>query len=213
MKTSDVVAMLSMGAATGMGAAPSSRFVVAIGWGALGATLLMAIMLGVRHDLADAVWQPMFWVKLGYVLALAGGSLFALSRLGRPGASLAGIGVGLAAPVLTMWAIAALTLAGADTVERAALVFGRTWTSCPLLIATLSVPTFVAMAWATKGLAPTRLRLCGAAMGLAAGALAAVVYSLHCPEMTAPFVGLWYLAGVLVPAALGLLSGPRLLRW
>ena len=58
----------------------------------------------------------------------------------------------------------------------------------PGLIATLSVPTFAAMAWATKGFAPTRLRLAGAAMGLASGGVAAAVYSLHCPEMAAPFL-------------------------
>ena len=213
MKTDEVIAMLSTGAATGIGPAPTWRFVVAIGWGALGAMLLMAIMLGVRHDLADAVWRPMFWTKLGYVLSLAVASLLALARLARPGASLAGIGVALGAPVLAMWVIAALILAGADSTERTALVFGKTWRSCPLLIATLSVPAFVALAWATKGLAPTRLRLCGAAVGLASGALAAVVYSLHCPEMAAPFLALWYVAGLLVPATLGMLLGPRLLRW
>jgi hypothetical protein len=109
--------------------------------------------------------------------------------------------------------LAALALTDANAAERTALVFGKTWRSCPLLIATLSVPTFVAMAWATKELAPTRLRLCGAAMGLASGGLAAVVYSLHCSEMSAPFIALWYLAGLLVPGAVGMLSGPRLLRW
>ncbi len=49
--------------------------------------------------------------------------------------------------------------------------------------------------------------------GLLAGACAALVYSLHCPEMGAPFLGSWYLAGLLIPTALGMLAGPRLLRW
>ena len=173
----------------------------------------MAILLGVRHDLADAVSRPMFWVKLGYVLSLAAAGLFALSRLSRPGARLAGVRLSLAAPVLLMWLIAAIEVTAADPAELNDLVFGRTWASCPVLIATLSVPIFAAMAWATKGFAPTRLRLAGAAMGLASGGVAAVVYSLHCPEMAAPFLGLWYLAGLLVPATLGVLSGPLLLRW
>lgn len=82
-------------------------------------------------------------------------------------------------------------------------LFGRTWTSCPLLIATLSVPTFIAMSWAMRGLAPTRPRLAGAAMGLASGGIGAVVYSLHCPEMGAPFLGSWYLVGLLIPTADG----------
>lgn len=50
-------------------------------------------------------------------------------------------------------------------------------------------------------------------MGLASGGIGAVVYSLHCPEMGAPFLGSWYLAGLLIPTAMGMLLGPRLLRW
>lgn len=61
--------------------------------------------------------------------------------------------------------------------------------------------------------APTRLRLAGAAAGLAAGAVGAPVYCLHCPELSAVFVGFWYLLGMLIPAALGALLGPRVLAW
>jgi len=39
------------------------------------------------------------------------------------------------------------------------------------------------------------------------------MYSLHCPEMEAPFIGFWYLLGMLIPTAVGALLGPRLLRW
>ena len=64
-----------------------------------------------------------------------------------------------------------------------------------------------------EGLAPTRLRLAGAAAGLLSGAVGALVYSLHCPELAAPFLGFWYLLGMLIPTAAGALLGPRLLRW
>ena len=97
--------------------------------------------------------------------------------------------------------------------EHRVAAIGSTWTSCPLLIALLSVPTFAAMTSATKGLAPTRLRLTGAAIGLASGGIAAAAYSLHCEEMAAPFLGSWYVAGLLIPAVLGLIARPRLLRW
>lgn len=64
-----------------------------------------------------------------------------------------------------------------------------------------------------RGLAPTRLRLAGAAAGFAAGSLGALVYSLHCPELAAPFLAIWYLLGMLIPTAIGAWLGPRLLRW
>jgi hypothetical protein len=62
-------------------------------------------------------------------------------------------------------------------------------------------------------MAPTRLRLAGAAGGLAAGAAGALVYTLHCPELAAPFLASWYVLGMLIPTAAGALLGPRLLRW
>jgi hypothetical protein len=39
------------------------------------------------------------------------------------------------------------------------------------------------------------------------------VYTLHCPEMTAPFLGIWYVLGMLIPTAVGAELGPSLLRW
>jgi hypothetical protein len=77
----------------------------------------------------------------------------------------------------------------------------------------LSAPVFAGVLWAMKGLAPTRLRLAGVAAGLLSGAVGALVYSLHCPELAAPFLGFWYLLGTLIPTAVGALLGPRLLRW
>ena len=213
MKTDDLVTLLATGIDGVEPDAMTRRYATALGWGAFGSTLLMAILLGVRDDLGHAALQPMFWAKLGYVISLAAASLFVLSRLSRPGLSMAGLAPTLAVPLILIWALAAIALIGANTTERESMVFGRTWNSCPFLIATLSVPVFVAITWAMKGLAPTRLGLAGGAVGLASGAIGAIVYSLHCREMGAPFLATWYLLGVLIPAVIGTLLGPRLLRW
>jgi RNA polymerase sigma-70 factor (ECF subfamily) len=53
----------------------------------------------------------------------------------------------------------------------------------------------------------------GAVAGLLSGAVGALIYCLHCPELAAPFIGFWYLLGILIPTAAGALFGPRLLRW
>jgi hypothetical protein len=170
-------------------------------------------LLGVRDDLGQAALQPMFWAKLGYVISLAMASLFVLSRLSRPGSSTVGLAPALGAPLILIWAFAVIALIGTNATERDSMLFGSTWNSCPFLIATLSVPVFVAITWAMKGLAPTRLGLAGGAVGLTSGAIGAIIYSLHCREMGAPFLATWYLLGVLIPTAIGALLGPRLLRW
>jgi hypothetical protein len=112
-----------------------------------------------------------------------------------------------------MWALAALTLLAAPPPARAYLIFGQTARVCPFLIAMIATPLFVALVWALRGLAPTRLRLTGAAAGFAAGSIGALAYSLHCPELAAPFIGTWYLLGITISATLGAWAGPQLLRW
>jgi hypothetical protein len=57
------------------------------------------------------------------------------------------------------------------------------------------------------------LAFAGAAAGLLAGALGATVYTLHCPEMAAPFIGTWYVLGMLVPTFVGAVLGRFVLRW
>lgn len=213
MRTDDLVTMLSTGAVAVEPNAAARRFGGAFGWGVLGAGLLMAMFLGVRADLAAVALLPMFWVKLAFVACLAAASLLAVLRLSRPGLRLGWVPGALAAPVLAMWVLAGSSLMRADPARRVQLFFGETWTSCPLLVAMLSAPAFVAVLWAMRGLAPTRLRLAGSASGLVSGATGALVYSLHCPELEAPFLGFWYLVGMLIPTAVGALLGPRLLRW
>src|SRR5690606_22168149 len=88
MKTDDLVTMLATGAGAFEPSAANRRFALAVGWGALGAALLMAVLLGARDDLAQASGLPMFWVKFAFVAALTAASVVAALRLSRPGASL-----------------------------------------------------------------------------------------------------------------------------
>jgi hypothetical protein len=213
MKTDDLVTMLAAGAGAVEPGATARRYATALGWGAFGATLLMAIVLGVRPDLAEAVRLPMFWMKLAFPACLAAAALYAAARLSRPGVPLGRVPGALAAPVVAMWLLAAYALMNAAAGESEALIFGSTWDVCPLLVALLSLPVFAAAIWAMKGLAPTRLAAAGAAAGLLAGAVGALIYALHCPEMGAPFLAIWYLLGMLIPTAAGALIGPSLLRW
>jgi hypothetical protein len=213
MKTDELVTMLATHAGAVEANATARRYATALGWGAFGATLLMAILLGVRPDIESASRLPMFWLKLVFPASVAVGSLFAVSRLSRPGARLGWVPGALAAPLLAMWLLAAYVLLAAPLPERAALVMGSTWRYCLSDVPKLSLPVLVATLWAMRSLAPTRLTLAGAAAGLLSGAIGALVYALHCPEMEAPFLGVWYMAGMLIPAATGALLGPLVLRW
>jgi hypothetical protein len=112
-----------------------------------------------------------------------------------------------------MWLLAVIALVGTDRTGWPELVLGQTAAVCPFLITLLATPVFLGGIWALRGLAPTRLRLAGASMGLLAGAAGATVYAIHCPELAAPFLGTWYVIGIAIPTVLGSLLGPRVLRW
>lgn len=213
MKTSDLISMLASGATSVEPHAVRRRYALALGWGAFGTLLLMAIWLGVRRDIAVAAFLPMFWVKIVFPAALLAGALVATLRLSRPGVRLGYTTVAIAGAVLAMWLLAAVVLLTAAPDARNYLLFGVSWNICPFYIATLSVPTLVASLWAMHGLAPTRPSLAGAASGLLAGAVGALAYALYCPEMAAPFIAIWYLLGMLIPAVAGAIGGFWLLRW
>lgn len=213
MKTDDLVAMLARNAEPVAARAGRRRRFVVAGAALLASFVLMAVTLGLRPDLAQATADPMFWMKLGYAAALALAALIVAWRLFVPGRKLAAAPLGIAAPLLLMSALAVAALIGAEAGARLPMLLGSTWKSCPTNIALLSIPAVALLMWFARDFAPTRPALAGAAVGFTGGAIAALVYSLHCPEMAAPFVAVWYLLGMLIPAAVGAVLGRRLLRW
>ena len=118
-----------------------------------------------------------------------------------------------AVPLIAMALLALLVWLDAAPAERPDMIYGKTWKSCSRSIAIVAMPVFAGVLWAMKGLAPTRLVLADASAGLLAGAVGTVVYALHCQEMAAPFVFVWYGAGMLLCAAIGAALGPKVLRW
>lgn len=213
MKTEELIGMLAARAEPVAPHALEQRFALASLMGLLAAAALMAVLFGVRSDLALAVQLPMFWLKLGFAAALAAAAVLALLRLSRPGMRTGRALALVALPPLVLWSLAGVVLSGATPQERVGMVMGETWRSCAADIALLSLPVFGAIVWGLRRAAPTRLRLTGACAGLLAGALATLAYSLHCGEMRVPFLAVWYVLGIAVPGAVGALLGPRLLRW
>lgn len=189
------------------------RVSVGIAAGGLLAMILVTATLGVRPDLRVAMHGFSFWMKWTYTISLGLGAIYAITRLARPTpVSLQGLWL-LTAPVLVLAGIGVGELARTPSSEWLAMWLGRSWTSCPWLVLTLSAPIFVGLLWSFRKLAPSRLHAAGAIAGLGAGAWAATIYCLHCPEVSAIFVLTWYSLGMLLAAAIGALLGPRLLRW
>ncbi|MCY0916337.1 DUF1109 domain-containing protein [Massilia antarctica] len=213
MKTDDLIEMLSIGPDVGLARTPAGRNALLVLGALLLSAVVMAATLGLRPQLAQAVVLPAFWLKVVFSVALAAAGWLAARRLSAPGSRTGELPLLVGAPVMLIWVAGAITLADAAPELRVGLFWGSTWRYCAVLITLMSLPVFAATLSIVRQLAPTRLRLAGAAAGLASGGAAAVVYCLHCPEMSAAFVGFWYLLGILGPTAIGALIGPHVLAW
>jgi hypothetical protein len=174
---------------------------------------LVLILLGLRPDLPAALGDMMFWMKATYAAVLGLAGFWSAERLARPAGrgrgGLVVVGVALAAVA----AIATMRMLRMPPELRMPMWLGQSWDVCPVRILLLSVPTLALALMVMRRMAPTRLRLAGAAAGLFAGGVAAVAYGLHCTEVGAAFLATWYSLGVALSAALGALLGPLALRW
>lgn len=187
------------------------RFVGAGALGAMLAGLIVVGVFGIRHDLSAAaltVAAKNFYCLLA--VAAAAPLAFTLSQPNTGArkwlwpslllilASLGAAGVALAmtAPDLRLSA----WLAGG-------------FPECLRRIPILATPVAAALLFVVRGLSPTRLTLAGAALGGLSGAIAAVAYSWFCPVDSIAYIATWYLASILLCAALGAALGRWLLRW
>jgi len=189
------------------------RIALGFGLGAAAALAVIVAWLGFRPDIGGAMRGYSFWMKWIYTASLGLIAIVATIRLARPDpAPLRWLWL-LAVPVVLLAIVGIVEMMLAPVDQWLAMWLGHSWKQCPWIVLRLSVPIFVGLLWSYRRMAPTRLRAAGAVAGLAAGACAATLYCLHCPEVSAIFVLTWYTLGIGLAAAIGALLGPRLLRW
>src|SRR6185437_512497 len=212
MRTADLIELLARDARATPSGVANGRLLAALVAGGL--ITLAIVVMGLRcQPLLAAAQQSWFWMKAAYTGLLTVGAVIMVRRLSMPGARLGAAPLAAALVILAMLALAAGQILSAAPAARMALWLGHTWKVCSPLILLLAVPIYGCLVAAIRRLAPTRLALTGAAAGFAAGALAATLYGLHCPEQAAVFVVTWYTLGIAAATGLGALIGRRLLRW
>lgn len=211
MRTDDLIAELAAKPWPATRPAIRLAFAMTVGWVAALAGLIIA--LGAPLAAVGETGAMPFALKLGYTTALTFITAALALAVGKPGQRLG--------PRLLLVGLPVAIIAGAATLELASipltawdgLMFGSTFTTCVSAISIASLPVLAAVIWAMRVLAPTRLMLAGFISGLSAGAAGAVAYALYCPETTASFLMASYTPGILIPAVIGAVLGPRLLRW
>ena len=193
--------------------AVAKRICIGLAAGGIVTMIAVTTVLGIRPDLRVAMHGFSFWMKWTYTISLGIGAVFAVTRLARPDTgSLRSLWF-LAIPVVLLTGVGISELVRTPPGNWFAMWLGSSWKVCPWLVLTLAAPIFLGLLWSFRKMAPTRLRAAGAVAGLAAGAWAATIYCLHCPEVSALFVLTWYSLGIALAAGVGALLGPRLMHW
>ena len=214
MKTDELVALLAAQAQPVPRHAARRTLALAVAATLPLSVLVMLAGYGLRPGLAASLAQePMALVKLLAPAVAALAAFVVVERLARPGVPVRGAWLGVALPLLLLWVLGLAVWLAAAPESRPGLLFGRTWRTCALSISGIGLPVFVAAVLALRSLAPTRPMLAGAAAGALAAGAGAAVYALHCPELAAPFLAVWYVLGMAIPVVVGALLGRVLLRW
>ena len=169
--------------------------------------------LGWRPDIGEARGTLPFLFKFVVTGALLVPAAILVTRLARPDATPGLWGCTLLiAPLLLVAGSSADLIASPSNVWTTKLI-GTHAAACVTLIVLLSTLPLAALLFALSEGAPAEPRITGAVAGIAAGALAATLYAMHCTDDSPLFVATWYTIGIGIMALAGSVLGERLLRW
>lgn len=213
MRTDDLIAMLSTNVELVDRRELARTFAAALTIGGAATVAIVFLGLGPRTDLTDInAFVPLLLKVLFTVVVFALASTY-LIRLARPGGERRAALALLAVPFAAIIILAAISLALAPHSHWNSMIVGNRWLECLLSIPIIAIAPFTLIVWAVRQAMATDLRRAGALAGLAAGALSATGYALHCVDDSVPFVALWYGGTIALCMLAGAALGPRLLRW
>lgn len=211
MNTDQLISLLAHEAGPAQGPAPQQvggRLAIALALGGV-----MVLYMGLNPKLSDFASTTVFALKMIWLLAVVVFSGALVYRMVHPGRQMGSAPWGIGLALLAMGGQGMNQLFQAPLEQRSALWMGSSWQVCAFNIAAIALPVLAALLWTLRDMAPTRPALTGAASGLLAGALAAMLYSLHCTENSFAFYSVWYSGGMGLSAVVGAALGARYLRW
>lgn len=176
------------------------------------ATLVVAMSLGVREDLAQGKASEMFFIRSGVLLLLGMASAFAAIHMARPGIGKSNRGWIWALATAALFPVTALIMGMINNPPMEVL---RPMDGLKCFFTSVSAALVIGSGltlWLRQG-APTSPERAGWLVGIASGALGAAAHNIHCPFNDIYSIGLWYTVAVAVSAIVGRLVVPHFIRW
>ena len=185
---------------------------LAAGAGAI-TVVLTILLLGLRPDVAQGQFQPLFLFANGVLLIVGLGSALAAVRMGMPRVGQSGRGWKWAMAMISLLPAAALIMLASGTEPMPPALVTSYELKCVAMGLALGLLTAVVLVgWLRRG-APTSANRAGLLVGLASGSIGILAFAFHCPFDSFYHVGLWHVLPVALGGLLGRLVIPRLVRW
>jgi hypothetical protein len=213
MKTDELITLLARQPDALPKTQPLRDTALALVAGLVAAFLLMALVLGPRTHLVEAVASALFWQKIGALALLAVIAGVAAYRSGLPGRSLRSTERLRWAAPLWLAVATVVMVVSAPAGERLALFHSPTILVCLTMVPLLSVLPAAAMLWALRRAAPTEPARAARAVGWTAGAIGAFAYAFHCQADQPGYVLVWYGLALVATVTLTRATATRWLRW
>ena len=170
-------------------------------------------LYGGRDEGFETLGLVRFIAKLTLLVSLVIGLWYVVNRAGRPvkltARDLRPLGL-----VLVLWALVIGAEAWLSPRELwPILMWGQNYELCLQAVPAMGLPILIALLFVLRNAAPAEPIVAGALCGLFSGAVAGMIYALHCPDDSSFFVVVWYGLGMACLTALGCLMARRFLQW
>jgi hypothetical protein len=211
MKTEELIRALVLDGARPVVSVGRALTIAAVA-GSVLSSLLFAVILHPRPDLAQVLSTPAFAFKVLLVLALVIAAATVITDAARPVPAAPGRrSLPWVVVLLAVGVVAELAARPADT--WLGRLIGHNAVHCLSLIPLLSLAPAACLLIALRRGAPSRPATAGAIAGLLAGGLGALLYAVSCSEDSPLFVATWYSMAIGLVTAVTMVAGNRFLRW
>lgn len=172
---------------------------------------LMLSIIGLREDALMAVGEGWFAIKLMVMALVTACGWLLLDAASRPGRRVPLWLLAVVAGVFGAACLADVWLMGAAEWQERLL--GDNAARCLVTVPLLALLPLAGAIHVLRDSAPASPALAGAAAGLFAGGIGAVLYGLHCTDDSPLFLAVWYVGGIMLVVAAGALAGRKWLVW
>lgn len=217
MNSDDLIERLSAEAGQGPRRSIPASLIAAVSV-AISVTLVLSLVLS-YVSLAPTeftllhLMQPVFMLKIAFLVSLLLASLSIVRDLSSPGRR---VSMQLTFVLMPFLTLAVLSYDEVTAPHPAGLqheLVHQSVIACLLHVGLLAVPAFAILMFTVKAFAPVNLSRAGLFVGVLSGCIGALGYAVHCHDEFITLVAISYTLAIVQMGLIGALLGPRLLRW